>query len=116
PLPVAEEVQALKRELGINNNERMLLSVGRLSQEKAHIDLLRAFKILRELYSEIEVRLVIVGDGAEHAKLEAAAASLGISAQLKFAGQVRNVRPYYAAADVLANSSESEGSPYVLLE
>jgi sugar transferase (PEP-CTERM/EpsH1 system associated) len=116
PLPVAEEVQALKRELGINDNERMLLSVGRLSQEKAHIDLLRAFKILRELHSEIEVRLVIVGDGPERAKLEAVAASLGVNAQLKFAGQVRDVRPYYAAADVLANSSESEGSPYVLLE
>ena len=32
------------------------------------------------------------------------------------AGQVTDVANYYAAADVLANSSHSEGSPYVLLE
>ena len=116
PFPAAEEVLALKRELGINQNERVVLSVGRLSQEKAHSDLLRAFKILRDSLSETAVRLVIVGEGAERAKLETAATSLGISEHVVFAGQVRNVRSYYAAADVLANASQSEGSPYVLLE
>jgi glycosyltransferase involved in cell wall biosynthesis len=116
PAPKAEEVLALKKKLGINPDERVVLSVGRLSQEKAHFDLLRAFRHFCELYPETKTRLVIVGDGPEHAKLEAASTSLGVRERVVFVGQVRNVRPYYAVADVLANPSQSEGSPYVLLE
>ena len=66
--------------------------------------------------SEINARLVIVGDGPERENLEVTAASLGISDRVIFTGQVKNVEAYYAAADVLANPSHSEGSPYVLLE
>jgi sugar transferase (PEP-CTERM/EpsH1 system associated) len=116
PDPKAEEMLALKKQLGIKEDERLVLSVGRLSQEKAHLDLLHALKALGELHPGTKNRLVIVGDGPERAKLEAATASLDLNDHVIFAGQVRNVHPYYAVADVLANASQSEGSPYVLLE
>jgi glycosyltransferase involved in cell wall biosynthesis len=116
PAVNVEEMSALRRRVGVEEGARMVLAVGRLSKEKAQIDLLHAFKKLSDAHSEINARLVIVGDGPEREPLEETAASLGISDGVAFTGQVKNVEVYYAAADVLANPSHSEGSPYVLLE
>jgi glycosyltransferase involved in cell wall biosynthesis len=116
PAVSAREMHAFRRKLGVKDDERMILAVGRLSKEKAQIDLLRAFKNLSDTHAEINARLVIVGDGPEREPLEAAVASLGIGARVIFTGQVNKVEVYYAAADVFANPSDSEGSPFVLLE
>ena len=116
PAVNAQEMYAFRRKLGVKNDERMILAVGRLSKEKAQIDLLRAIKILRDTNPDINAKLVIVGDGAARENLEATAASLSIVDRVVFAGQVMNVETYYPAAEVLVNPSHSEGSPYVLLE
>lgn len=116
PAVSAQEMHVLRRKLGIFEDERMILAVGRLSKEKAQIDLLRAFKNLSDTHAEINARLVIVGDGPERKELEAATALLGLAYCVVFTGQVNNVQAYYAAADALVNPSHSEGSPYVLLE
>ena len=110
------DAQSIRSKLGIADNERVILSVGRLSKEKAHIDLLAAFKRLRETNPEINCKLIIVGDGPERARLEAAAESFGLKERIVFTGQVRNVETFYAAADVFVLPSHSEGSPNVLLE
>lgn len=112
----AAEVQALRSKLGIANDERLVLAVGRLSNEKAHIDLIAAFSRLRESKPEVKAKLIIVGDGPERARLEGAAESLGCRDYVILAGQVSDVRPFYYAADVFALPSHSEGSPNVLLE
>ena len=112
----APEMYAFRRKLGVKNDERMILAVGRLSKEKAQIDLLHAFRKLSDTDAQFNARLVIVGDGPERENLEMTAASLGVGDRVIFTGQVRNVAVCYAAADVLANPSDSEGSPYVLLE
>lgn len=111
-----QDSSALQKQLSISEDERLILSVGRLSKEKAQVDLLHAFKKLINMNSNLKARLVIVGDGPERKHLETLASSLGIGVRVTFAGQVSNVQPYYAASDVLVNSSHSEGSPYVLLE
>ena len=117
PQPVSTgDAEALRKRLGIAGNESVVLSVGRLSREKAHLDLLEAFKQLSELRPEISSQLIIVGDGPERARLEAAAESLGCKERVIFTGQVNDVRVFYAAADVFVLPSHSEGSPYVLLE
>ena len=112
----AEEVQALKSQLGIAEGERMILAVGRLSREKAHIDLLAGLNLLRETNPEINAKLIIVGDGPERGRLQEAGGSFGLSERVIFTGQVSNVKPYYYAADAFVLPSHSEGSPYVLLE
>jgi glycosyltransferase involved in cell wall biosynthesis len=116
PAAASREVHALWRRLNVDQGQLVVLAVGRLSQEKAHIDLVHAFKDLRDVHPEINAKLVILGDGPERGRLAAAASSLGINDSVVFVGEVRDVTPYYAAADVLANPSHSEGSPYVLLE
>lgn len=112
----AEEAQAFRKRFGIAEDERITLAIGRLSSEKAHIDLIHAFRHLLDAHPEIKARLVIVGDGPERGRLEAAAGALGLGERIVFAGQLSDVRPCYRAADALALPSHSEGSPYVLLE
>lgn len=117
PAPVrADEVVSLKKRLGVNAGERVVLSVGRLSREKGHADLVDALGALRRLDPGLDFKLVVVGDGPERERVEKAAKSLGLVGRVVFAGHAKDVRPFYAMADVLALPSHSEGSPYVLLE
>ena len=110
------EAQALRSSFGIADDESLILAVGRLSKEKAHIDLIAAFSSLRKSTSEVNAKLIIVGDGPERERLEAAADSLGCKESVVFAGQSSDVWPFYSAADVFVLPSHSEGSPNVLLE
>ncbi len=116
PPATTTDVEALRNRLGIANAERVVLAIGRLSREKAHIDLIEGFNRLREAQPEISCRLIIVGDGPERDRLEAAAASLGCKERVIFTGQVSDVQAFYALADVFVLPSHSEGSPNVLLE
>lgn len=116
PKVAAGDVQFLKTRLGVASDERMLLTVGRLSREKAHIDLLAAFKRLRTTNPDISSKLIIVGDGPERVRLEAATKAHGLKERVIFTGQISDVQPFYAAADVFVLPSHSEGSPNVLLE
>lgn len=111
-----EEVKALKRRFGIAEDERVVLAIGRLSQEKGHLDLISAFARLSNSHPGLVAKLVIVGDGPERNKLEAAVSSLGLTERVIFAGHINNVRVFYAAADLLALPSHTEGSPNVVLE
>ena len=61
-------------------------------------------------------RLVIVGDGAERAQLEALAESLGIASRVRFAGHHRDPASFYAQFDIFALSSDTEQMPLSVLE
>jgi len=111
-----EEREALKSKLGLGDDERIVLAVGRLSREKGHRDLMEALALLRESNPELKFKLLVVGEGPEQERLGQAVETRGLSARVRFIGHVEDVAPYYAIADVLALPSHSEGSPNVLLE
>jgi glycosyltransferase involved in cell wall biosynthesis len=96
--------------------EKVVLAVGRLSKEKAFVDLIVAVKAMRELRPDLLFHLWIVGEGPERGSIERAVHDCGLQGRVKMVGYVRDVRPYYRMANVLAISSVSEGSPNVLLE
>jgi glycosyltransferase involved in cell wall biosynthesis len=116
PLVAASDVQSLKTRFGIATDERMVLTIGRLSLEKAHLDLLKAYKRLRDTNPEMSSKLIIVGDGPERGGLQAAAEDYGIKEFVIFTGQIADVQLFYATADLFVLPSHSEGSPNVLLE
>ena len=117
PAPVGQrEREALRATLGVAEDERLVLAVGRLSREKGHVDLVRALAILRGLNVELKWKLAIVGEGPERRRIERVARAEGVDRRVVFAGHTGNVWPYYAIADLLALPSHSEGSPNVLLE
>ncbi|MFY9720290.1 MAG: glycosyltransferase [Candidatus Cybelea sp.] len=112
---VRGERATLRTELGLTAETRIVLSVGRLSKEKAHADLMRAIVHVRRTY-DVPVALVIVGDGPERERLERLSAQLAITDNVRLVGYRNDVSPYYEAADLFALASYSEGSPNVLLE
>lgn len=113
--PSTEAVEAVRRDLGFETNARCVLAVGRLSAEKAHIDLLEAFAEICPKTLE-KLHLVIVGEGPERGNLERRTRELGLQGQVSFVGLKSDVRPYYRVADISVLPSHTEGSPNVLLE
>lgn len=110
------KVRDLRQRLGIPDSARIILSIGRFSTEKAHADLLSAFLLLKQESPGLDVRLVLVGDGIERPRLERQAEASGLAGRVVFAGQQRDVWPFYGLADLFALPSLSEGSSNVLLE
>lgn len=115
--PVAhEQIASLRRELGISDDVRVVLSVGRLSREKGHADLIRSFHELRHQKPAMALHLVLVGDGPERRRLISLSKRLNVGAEVTLVGHQDNVARYYALADAFVLPSHSEGSPNVLLE
>jgi glycosyltransferase involved in cell wall biosynthesis len=115
PVPVSDAGRdELRHQLGIAPDARVVLTVGRLSYEKAQRDLIDAVAHIRPRWPA--VRLVVVGEGPERMRLERQTASLALRDVVVFAGHVVDVRPFYAIADAFVLPSLSEGSPNVLLE
>lgn len=110
----ADSVQTLREKLGLAADERVILSVGRLSQEKAHADLIAAFAQLSK--TNPNLKLVIAGDGPERSPLESLSRQIGDGERIVFAGQVSDVQPFYGLADIFVLPSHREGSPNALLE
>ncbi len=87
--------------------------VAHLSSEKGHRDLLQAASNLAP--SHPQLRLVIVGDGALRADLEAHAASLGLGDQVIFTGFRRDSEAIMKSLDIFCLPSHSEGFSSALL-
>lgn len=115
--PVAQKQKMeLRQMLGLDDQTRVLLCVGRLSHEKGHADLVRAFPKMRERAGNLTLRLLLVGEGPERPRLEELCRRLNLTDAVTLAGQQDNINPYYAIADVFLLPSLSEGCPNVLLE
>ena len=109
----------LRARLGIDPARKVILIVGRLSREKDHFSLLRAFGQLAGAHGgegAANAHLLIVGEGPERARIEAAIQHLGLREVVTLTGQVPSAEPYYGIADLAVLSSLSEGSPNALLE
>jgi glycosyltransferase involved in cell wall biosynthesis len=116
-LPAAsDKILELRRMLRIPVASQVLLTVGRLSREKGHIDLLQALSLLRESNAIGKLHLIIVGDGPEKQRLLEAASRYQVAPWVSFVGHQVDVAPYYTMADLMVLPSHTEGSPNVLLE
>jgi glycosyltransferase involved in cell wall biosynthesis len=98
-----------------------VLFVGRLVERKGVSHLVDAVSLLR---SGVDVRLVIVGDGAERARIEARVREQGLDGRVAVRGRVSEaeLQAAYAAADafvlpaVVDHRGDTEGLGVVLLE
>ena len=90
----------------------IILSIGRLSQQKNHAMLLRAAARL----GDRPWRVRICGTGPDRGALRALADALGIADRLELPGFVSDASEEYAKATVLAVSSRWEGLPAIVIE
>lgn len=91
----------------------VILSIGRLTSQKA-------FEVLIEAFSQVRkkqpVRLLILGEGEERSKLECLVRQLELEQDVSLLGFVQNPYPYMAHAALFVLSSRWEGLPTVLIE
>jgi len=113
PVPLGD-LTARRETLRLSSEEIVLVAVGRLAEIKNYNMLLEAFaRAVKELPV---LRLVMVGDGPERAKLEATAMHLGLSDRVHFLGARDDVREWLALSHVFVLPSLYEGISIALLE
>ncbi|HWP46786.1 MAG TPA: glycosyltransferase [Candidatus Limnocylindrales bacterium] len=110
----AEDRSNLREELGVTRDKLLIGMVGRLCEVKNPALLLEAVAQLTA--QEVQVHLVMVGDGHLRKELESLSHKLGISAQVTFLGFRKDVLSLYAAFDLVVLTSLNEGTPLTLLE
>lgn len=116
PVPAAERA-ALRAQLGLPPEARVLLALGRMVEKKGFADLLDAFERLPGRSAEgAPLRLLLVGDGPERAALEARAGQGSLRGRVVLAGWQDEPTPFYAAADAFVCPSRHEPLGNVILE
>jgi glycosyltransferase involved in cell wall biosynthesis len=91
----------------------IVIAMGRLTAQKGFNILLKGF---RRVISEIDVRLIIMGEGPQRAYLENMIRDLGITDKVYLAGFQRNPYAFLAYSDIFVLSSHYEGLPMAILE
>ena len=105
---------ALRQRLGISSDECVLVSVGRLTQVKAHDVLIEASRKLCD--SRRGLRVVIAGEGEERGALTEQIARSGLDGRVLLVGQLASVDPLLRLADLFVFPSRFEGTPFAMLE
>ena len=105
---IAEKHQAI-----FNGEGKVLITAGRLVNDKDQQTLIRAFA---EVSRRINVKLVILGEGELEMELKSLAEELQVAERVFFVGFQQNPYIYFAKADVFVLSSKREGFGHVLAE
>ena len=97
-------------------SKKVLVSVGRLAEEKNWMTMLDA--CARVMYEDRDVRLLLVGDGPQREQLEAHTIELGLNRKVKFVGKVpfEQVPAHLKVGDLFCYASTTETQGLVTLE
>jgi 1,2-diacylglycerol 3-alpha-glucosyltransferase len=112
----ADKVTLLRRNLGIRDDNRVIISIGRISKEKNIDELLHAMRTY--LPARPHVRLLVVGDGPAKKELEKMSFDLGIAGQVIFVGEQPwdEIPVFYRVGHVFINASQSEAQGLTFIE
>ncbi len=101
-------------EFGFGRDDFVVGICAGLRVEKAHGDLLRAVRRLRD--AGVSAKLLMIGEGPQRAQIERQIIELDLTGHAVIAGQRSDVRPYIACCDVMTLTSHSETFSLAALE
>ena len=93
---------------------KRILTVGRLTSQKAYEIAIDAMKILKD--KGIKARWYVLGEGELRDKLQKQIDHLGLSKDFILAGAVENPYPYYAQCDLYVHATRFEGKSIAIQE
>ena len=112
-----EERNRRREALGISQDSKVLVSIGRLAKEKNLEEILIYFQKLIKEELTFKLKLLIIGDGPDRERLEGIAKTLQLQEKVIFTGMVtpEEVAQYYQLGDVFvcASNSETQGITYI---
>jgi 1,2-diacylglycerol 3-alpha-glucosyltransferase len=105
-----------RAELGVSDEARLLIYVGRLSSEKNLLVLMQQLAIAREIVADLH--LVLMGKGSQEEELRRSAHQLGLEENVHFIGVVpyEDVGNWLVTADAFVTASTSEVHPLTVIE
>ncbi len=110
-----EQRRQMRQSLGIGEDDRVMLNLGRLGGEKNLGELMELFAQARQHNDKL--KFLIVGDGPAREDLQRQAQRLGVSEYVIFTGMVdpSQVQNYYQLGDIFvsASTSETQGLTYI---
>lgn len=111
--PSDDEISSVRRTFEIED-KFIILSAGRLQQEKGYDLLIRAFS--RVIAQPPRAILLIAGEGSEKRRLQADIKRLHLTNQVRLIGEIKDLTPFFKIAHLFVLSSRWEGTPNVVLE
>ena len=114
PAPPSSAGELRRADLGIEEEDLVIGTVGVLRSEKAIDALVRVMAGLRSRFPRLH--LLIVGSGPERGNIEGLIENLGLSATVHLLGYRTDVPDLLRVFDVAVSCSQREGSPISVLE
>lgn len=109
----AETLENFRNKLSPEKDCKIIISTGRLSEEKGFDVLLKAFSLVKK---HVRAVLLILGDGPLGDSLNDLAKKLKINDTVRFLGYKKDVRPYLSVSDLYVCSSRFEGFGMSIIE
>ncbi|MFP4694335.1 MAG: glycosyltransferase family 4 protein [Halothece sp.] len=117
-IPTAEEREAKRQQarsqLGIANNQLLIIAVGRMEEQKRPLLFLEWAKSLKSLLPT--AKFLWVGDGRTAPAWDAWVKENNADSYIQRLGWQKDVTLYLAAADAFFHPAQFEGLPFALLE
>jgi alpha-1,6-mannosyltransferase len=107
--------EGIRRSLGVDSGQVLLLYVGRLAKEKNTAILLRAFKTLQRRRPD-RFHLLVVGDGPERTQLQKLQMRTGNLSWIRYCANPSELAGFYRAADLFVHPGVQETFGLAALE
>ena len=113
-----EKAEAFRKEHNIKPNTKVFLILGRLAREKSMDVSLRGIAAYHKKHPEVDIKVLVVGDGPAKEELVLLSEELGMSSYTVFVGQVSGLEVpfYYNLCDIYTSASITETQGLTFME
>ena len=112
----ADGRERIRKELGIDDETTVLLSVGELILRKNHMEVFEALKQMKDAGKDYKIKYLIAGRGKIAEELQNKINELRLQDQVQMLGFRSDVADVFAASDIYVFPSHQEGLPVALME
>ncbi len=105
-----------REELGLSEDDYILISVGELTRRKNHQIVIQALAELRLGKSTRRIRYLICGEGSERERLIKLIRKMGLEEQVFLLGYRKDIKELLALSDCFIFPSKQEGLPVAVME
>jgi alpha-1,6-mannosyltransferase len=113
--PGPDDARSTRDSLGVKPEQKLLLYIGRLAQEKNTQTLFRSFELLMQR-PPARFHLLVIGDGAQREQLRRLRNEVGNVTWIPYCSESAELARYYRAADLFVHPGIQETFGFVALE
>jgi alpha-1,6-mannosyltransferase len=113
--PGTDGTASTRDSLGVTPQQKLLLYIGRLAQEKNTQTLFRSFELLSQRFPS-RFHLLVIGDGAQREQLRRLRSEVGDVTWIPYCTESTELARFYRAADLFVHPGIQETFGFVALE